>query len=734
MATCFGKGVDAPGAAAPAPEAGTDHPGEWLYRRSLRDEADRPLAKQSVEVRVANATRLAGLEGEARLTGLPRGGAWEEFGLRARSDDQGRVLLPWQIPDEVRERLGEEQYWRLDATAEIALWGAVRAEADAPPTQPILLRVPSTGTLELELQDFPPGVVPQLVAAEDPHARSLYARQEDLGPVFRFEGVPVAASLRAFFLLREIDPDTQRERLTQRSIPDRLIRGPEAPQQLTRRVLRYERQPGIYGKLILPEHRREAIASTSSSVSGFSVRGLADRLNYPVQELAFDFYPDGSFHISPRPRYSEGEVKWSGLDHLVFEWLPRSFRINDPGPQEERRSLFATVPLQLDGEESHIELGEVTLVEEPYLLHITVLDEQGEPVPGAHVWVERGYEPDRGRAPSRSASPGYLNADQNGECWIQDHDWHSEFGTAPADSRHNHQGAIPFLHVHARREGYAPAMVEIPPSQREVEVRLAAAGSAEGGMRWAEGAHYVQMHWMPVGAPVDDWATGAVARWVGQAMHLNPEDGITSFELDSIPTGQWDVVFSVGIRPSMEAIRIPRVEVRAGEVCRDPRLQEVDLVSTVASYRVKLQDPAGKPVIPPDFRGRLLVRQSEQAFRELARLHWRQGEFLLARPLGVPLEAYLVDDRWLSLDLTGLRPGSHRLTVHPRRDQPVDCGLASPLPDGQLLSVSLQSLQPPRRTSYLTLDASGKGTVQLPAPAFSSRSSRKNEALTRLCS
>jgi hypothetical protein len=687
-----------------------------LVEVQVVDETGQPVAGQEVELRLANAQRLAGLEGDARRWPARRGGAWHATGLSGASNRDGRLWLPLRTSQEVEEELGDATYRVAEVSLDLRAYGPIHEEFPLPRTSPVVLRVPSRGILELRLEGFPDGVVPSLVDVDAQSRRDFEPAPPSATGAFRFEPVAVGEQLRVFFHTQWWDPVAEEWSYSPLEIEDQVVEGPEQAGRVTTRTLRFVPPPGIYGQLRVPEHRQEALTRSRSRTSGFTVRGLADRLMYPVEELPLNLFPDGSFHIPLHPKYRpDTPLQVDELDALVFEWLPRTFRVTKPGTEVERRSLLASVPFAASSTDGVIDLGEIELIEDPYLLHVTVKDESGAPVPGADVWVERSFDPAQGLRPSRAASPGFLHGDDRGEVWIQDHDWYSEFGSAPEASRFNHQGPIPSIVVYARREGYADGSVVIPPDQREVEVIVKAAGRAEGSLQLADGLHFVWMDWLPHGAPATSDAEQAVATWAGYGMHLADREGHAEFAIESLPAGRWDVVFSIGLDRSQEALRIPDVAVQAGETCRDPRLQNIDLASQASIYRVRFQDAQGVRVVPPALRARVMTRLGPNHFIELNLLDWKDGQLRLARANGQPLQAFLVSDAWLSVDLSLLTAGDNLVTLHPRRSQVVDTGLPEPMPEGVSWSVSLRSLQPPRETIRVKLDAAGRGDIQLPA-------------------
>lgn len=676
---------------------------------------EQPVSGREVELRLASQASLATLEGEARVQKRYLGGVWEDPGLSGVSNDEGRVLLPLVLDDKERERLGPETEWIAEARTEINTYGTIRTEAAIPHQGPIVLRTPSTGELILELLDFPAGVVPVVRDGAGRDSNGAWPAPPSEPGRFHFEDVPVREPLLVGFSSAEFDPNSGRvQSSSATTLPEQRIIGPDVPNGLTVRQLRHEREPGIYGRLVIPQHRQAHIPM--NGLSGFELRGVAPLRTQPTPEIPFSVYPDGSFFVPMQSVTRQGEpLELIECEALLFEWTLRRFNWNDPGDANRRRTLFADLAIQVDSAQTIVEVGEVYLQEAPVLLQIHVQDSQGEPVSGAHVRLAYVQEVFRRSGAVRGKSPNWLYTDTAGDVWFQDRSWSTEFGLPRSPGPGAASDAIVEISVTVDHQDYVSKTVRIDPKRSSWTIELESASAVEGSYLPLDAGSPVWLTWLPVGAPITSDAEDAVYSWVMRPADFQIQQGLAEFELEGMPVGSWDLVVSIGHLRTNEVLRVPAVQVVLGELCEDPRLQRMDFRAAVDLYAFRLVDGAGRSVAPPDIQGRLLYRVGPDHFLDSGPTVWRDGGFALAEPQGMELDVTLVDPRWLSVPLRGVGPGERRMTVVPRQKREVIVEVGAELPPELEWKATLMSLQPPRDTMTVTFNQQGTGSATLPA-------------------
>jgi hypothetical protein len=678
------------------------------------DASDQPVVGKEVRLRLSSAQDLVGLDGEARLMRRSQGGPWLGTRVEVVSDSEGRALLPIFVTKEERESLGQAEYWIGEASLEVPAYETVRSEFALPRTEPVVLRLPAMGSLDLRLVAYPPGVIPQLIDVEGRGEDMSVPTEDSVSGKFRFDDLIVGQQYRVFFFVEHRDAETgERESMASTHLPEEVIEGPVLGVDLTERTLRYERIPGLYGRFVLPEHRREAVKF--SKARDFTARGIAERLSLSAEKVWLNVFADGSFHVSPTSAHYPGDIRsLSEVHTIAFEWWSRSFSWANPGSAIERRTLFASVPIKSMSDKDAVELGEVFLEEEPFLLHITTRDIQGNPVPGVSVYLACLTNKSVDGELARNSWSAVLYTDDQGEVWVQDIDWYTEFAIDSPDSQAPLAATIQEVVVTARHGEYAAVEKRIPLDQRELEMVLEQSGSAKGSYLPCAGLNEMWIVWLPVGAPLEHDFEGAVC--LTGTLQSSMLEGGESFEFNcsAIPEGQWDVVFSVGSHRGHEALRVPAVEIHGGEVSRDPRLQNVDLNDLVTIHRAEFRTEDGAPVTPPNLQGRLKVQVAPDLYLD-RQFRWNNGGINFAEPLGVPLEGFITDDNWLSIDLRTLSAGENRVTVYPRRDQAAQAMISASLTEGIEWSLTLECQVPPQGSQTVNFDRDGRGTVKLPA-------------------
>jgi hypothetical protein len=139
------------------------------------------------------------------------------------------------------------------------------------------------------------------------------------------------------------------------------------------------------------------------------------------------------------------------------------------------------------------------------------------------------------------------------------------------------------LSVHASHPLYAAAERIAVPGARDVELVLRATGAIAGGIllddEWL--CDFAEVRARPAGA--DEWTESAWVERPGE------------FELGQLQPGQWTVSIVMEDEGDVGVI-VEDVEVVAGRITRDPRLQAVDLRGKAAVKTFRIVDADGEPI------------------------------------------------------------------------------------------------------------------------------------------
>jgi hypothetical protein len=242
--------------------------------------------------------------------------------------------------------------------------------------------------------------------------------------------------------------------------------------------------------------------------------------------------------------------------------------IIDPGAPTRSLALL-DLPPRAASEERMV--GDVTDRGAALLVAGVVEDASGKPLQGAAVEVREV----RQRGQSRVADTDDVTTDAEGRFSVEG---------ATGESK---------LTVHVSLEGWY--LAELPmfaPGRDDLRVTLAPAGGIAGSVRTPEGAAPLRVEIFVSGEPSRNGGTGyeasdGLSTWV-------QKDG--SFSFPSLRPGKAKVSVRHGWSDRDTVAVVEDVEVVAGQVTRDPRLQGLDLAKSLRAIRVSAVDPDGRPV------------------------------------------------------------------------------------------------------------------------------------------
>lgn len=430
------------------------------------------------------------------------------------------------------ERFRDRVVAALDAPLHEPVFEAV--DLVDPPEEPIVLELPSTGSLGVTLVDADgqPYVpiddelyaLTQTWKAGDGRTRERYLHLP--GGALHLAHVGTGLTLRLTIDSEECGGFLQ-------------FAGPSQPGEHVQVEVPVEAHPRIGGRLVDAE---------GAPLAGYwFATHLSQRPGY--QNQYFETEEDGRFAIGVPTLF--GATDRSG--HVVI------FRASgDAHPGQARYDLD-----QLDLQPGHNELGDVVLQEQPVVVEGEVVDDRGAPVPGAAiiVWQTSGDS----RWGAATLDDGSTLTDEEGHFEMRGHVAGEE------------------LLMHADKDGHRGALTSFRAGQRGLRYVLSRAGALEANVRLDEETSPRQLV-VRLTNQSDGVTLGQVGSRVireGVLRWPDLEAGTYDFELRAV--GAPDPLVSW-----------PSISVPPGETTR---LEEIDLRDRLRHLRLSFRNTAGEPVL-----------------------------------------------------------------------------------------------------------------------------------------
>lgn len=657
----------------------------------VRDESGQPIEGKLVELAITSAARLAELNGAARRADSGNGGPWETTQIDGITDVEGRTFLPLSFD---AESIGElDLSASLVALCSAAVVAGPPATVEVPLPHPGLveLTVPATGSMRIKLLGYPSGVTPmvyRLVEGE--------GYEHDLGLPnaqgwHHFSELPIGKEFQVAMMLGTTlhESGLRYSGYTSTGFPVRELAGPTAPGQTVEYVLNFERPPGLYGRLEVPEHRKKHVGPRD-----IHLRGIPREAAMSSESLVMTLFADGEFFARTREPYRDQVVLGlPDFSAVSFEFLPTRYSPDMPAGESLRRPMYAERAISVPTADAVVDLGTITLSEDPPLLHVRVTDAEGEPVSGANLHLTcltDWHRENEAEPPTRLRTWGSLVTDRQGEFWLIDRDWYSEFGMLSPDHPAATQGEIRELQVSVSHKDYRAKTVSIPISQSELDVQLEVGCTVHGSIMPFDIANSAWVVLVPPGEAVGPWKVDRAHQQSIGLLGRNGPDKPVEFTLSSVPAGTWDVCFALHTRLKDELVRVPSVQVIAGEACRDPRLQGIDLSPFLDVFELELVDENGARLTPPALRGNL-VRKLAGGFFSSIITEWREGRVMLAEKKGSSPDGELIALDWIAIELNDLKPGVNQRVAYRCRPSPLSIPALDGVPAGTEWNLELQS-------------------------------------------
>jgi hypothetical protein len=516
------------------------------------------------------------------------------------TDDDGIAWLPLALPLELRD-VPDIDPSSLLARAETRehLGNQVGHNFALTDYTPIELRLPPNGKLRLRLDGYPVGVRPT-ISVIDPERNiggpriSLGGKATEDPLLFEFADLPFGKEFKVRIDMPRGSGGAGSQTIVGSGLPGGDVSGPTESEPTVERVLTMSGVTGLFGRFTLEDGapiQASQLPSMTAEAKGFGPN--SEPAFYTIYLTVFE---GGEFFARLR-NFPGQEFTLDLLREVQFSFVQAEDLNNGERGTVIRRPVSARVPLAIPQGAEQADLGTIVLQAAKPLLIVRTIDQQNQALPGASVWLSSQSPASRAQDPELWENRHFdelAYTDQSGEYWVVDRDWASELGLASDSTQPGAQ--VDRIRVDLRREGFLSQTVEIPASQTEVEVRMEAAGSLAGSVLRHPILHNVRVQVVAPGAAIDpDPNAYKMIADVWTPMTPQHEAGAVDFEIDPIPAGVWDVSFSLAVGQQVEIFRVRKLNIVAGELNHDPRLQAVDLSTRFSLLRVQLLDEAGVP-------------------------------------------------------------------------------------------------------------------------------------------
>lgn len=567
----------------------------WGYR-SLEPTTEGPLELRlhedhDIEVLVVDPSgrRLA----DRPVSLRSRQSTWQQDLLLARTDADGRAVLRHAGHRMRTGSQGSGVTWSAALLA--ALEDPVEQTLDpsAPPTQPIRLVAPATGSLEVLVLDR------RGVPYTGPVTAGLRLLGRDSAPAQAWMSPPtrdlvLPESRGGRVLFEHVEPGRSFEVTVSRrggSVQHSAEGpGPAAPGERARLEVHIGRTSAVLlGRVLDPE---------GLPLAGIKLRSRTDTEG----ELGAE---QRSFEI---PTDDQGRFE---IDHpLQAEPLGRtSLTVFVPGPAGEER-LSATRVLPQDLRPGPHDLGDIVLEVPPLLASGVVLDEGGEPVQG--LWVTPALK----KSWSRDRPEDFH--------WDETMSHRVRSDEKGAFELRAHVAAQP-LRLSARGRGLRGDPVETVVGASGIVLRVTGTGAIEGSVLLDPG---IKPSVLSVRAEVQDPPRGEASVWASPTRLA--EDG--SFRIEDLRPGTYTLSLQASSgRSSLPTFR--DVAVRAGGVTRDARFDPLDLRGTLRALTIEVVDPKERPVP----QGQITYRTSSEEEGRRNQM-WFHGGSVTLFPSSLPID------------------------------------------------------------------------------------------------
>lgn len=547
---------------------------------------------------------------------------------------------------------------------------------------PIRFELDGHGEILLRITGAPGGWEPSLhAAAKD---MSLNGTKQEDGS-WLFDRVPLDCQFEARSIITSLDRRVRGS--SDMSVAD--MAGPTVPGERVVIERAFTFPPGYVGRFIAP------VGLTMDEIFSEANRGIGraeilvemdEGYHQPAVWGPAAIFPGGEFWVGSErasppnaPQDSAKGFRWQ------FYGSPRAMGESVDAP--DNVLLWAEALERLPAADAVVDLGEVPIHYGKTLLEVHVVDGQGQPVEGVGVEVSGGGQVEwNGQTVRFQASyPYQIPTDADGIARVQHRDWQQGLQLIRSVQ-------VESLEVTVSHESATEVKRTIPATQTRLDVVLASAGSIAGSVLEHHGVDLAYVSIVPPGTP---WSRNAEVEGTESAyadFRRRPKPVRAEWELKAVPAGTYDVVVRSSTAKRDELVRIPGVVVAAGEVTRDPRLEDIRLEGAVDLLELRFFDEEGRQMDHSDrerFAPTVWVHASAGGASG-GNPTWVDGQAAFVLPLGGTLDLSVSAEGWEWQPLGEIGGGVHEVRMRQARRATLVLEGWEPLPEGVSLDLSIR--------------------------------------------
>lgn len=484
-----------------------------------------------IEVRDQREQRLAGVPVGLRIADETGGRMW----WRGVTEAEGRVLAPnpTRTPSARQERAFAVLALPLLDSAAIAI------ERDHPPTAPLVLHLPATGAVDIEVLDPQPPSEPfsiRLRALRWPPESEQALDTEALVERGHARFPWVGLGLR-------LEAEARRPGQNQ---PTRLVfYGPTAPAQQQRIQLSLAPGGATIVKARIEDERGRAC--------------VQQRIDYTIDSSS----AGSSSHSDGTVATSADAILLLVLDDHLHPDVQRTLSLRCTEPDGIPRSAIATLPRPLPPGEH--DLGTLRLQQAQLVCMGKISDPQGQPIAGAEV---------------AAGIPGRTGED---ETWTPVRNLRAVSAANGVFAIHGATEAAQ-LQLRVRADGFLPT-----------DSLAFAPGTAGLALTLVRGATVTGSVLAKPPLTATDVQLELHTDQVQRSARLDLGQDRWTFRFDALPAGDASLRIRT-LGDTRGELRIDGIALRAGETTVDPRLQDIDLSAGLRPCALTVADELGQPL------------------------------------------------------------------------------------------------------------------------------------------
>lgn len=625
-------------------------------------------------------------ERERRARGdRPRGRPNRSLGQGGVTNAEGKVVLSAQFSEGVLDQVdAKAEGFELRVKAAVPFDTVIEAPILFGQTEPVQLQLPKLGGAQIRLQGYPDNVIPVLRESGNlsfnQMLRSIQAQPRPgsgKDGVFFFDHLALGKQLQVEF--RRHTETAQGTRIESSSFPAQQMLGPTVAGEIVEAEFELAAEGTLTGRILGADGQPVGELRDSSALV---IQARTNNLDLLPVRLPYERGKDGTF-IARLPNENEHNLQLHDFVEIMIE---HNLLFENLQGESDVPAVWAKVPLQIPVGTAQHDLGDVQLGCENPIMRIRVVNEQGDPVPGAILRFEtegREHEFQKELRWIESEAPAAARR-TGADGWAVVSGFQVEDAIRP---RHRKlMESTGRKRVIARHADYLESKQLFRMEESEVTVVMSGAVELSGRARVPFGLFDMRYVALDPGVGYQDFGgfQGPGGQlYPGNNQAVEDESGVViPFSIKPLKPGRCDLVFYLG-RSDREVLRLQLVDILS-----DTELPEViDLVSHLDTYRFTLLAQDGTELGHDDAqRGAIMLRtQVGDGGTSGTTPVWHEGKLHTFAPRGEQQLSWIATNGSRAISLVGFPPGEHVVQFGKPRVVDIVFEHTAELPEGHRL-------------------------------------------------